>query len=193
MKNFPKIRQSLFSYLREKEIPFSWVVDHEMKDRAVAKFSFDLRTAPSILYGLYEDKAKEIISIAHEAGHVMTYQKMNRENMRLYLCAMLAANGVGLGRISHTAQECILNVEACSSLNGLSILEEIGVTHTDLDTSANVMAKWYATYEALCHLDVVIKVRDVILKTCDYNSIKARFRLSSLEIPCSCAACRADL
>jgi hypothetical protein len=164
MENTQGLRQSLFSYLTEKGIQFSRVISDGMIEKAVAKFSFDSRVTPCILYGPFQDKRKEIISIAHEAGHVTIYKKMSKEKVRTYLCSMFAAYGIGLSKISSTGQEFILTVEAEASIDGLFILKEVGVVHNDLKMVAKLMNQWYATYEALCQKDVVKKVREKIIK-----------------------------
>jgi len=160
MKASQKILRSLLNYLKESGIQFSRVSSDKMNDRAVAEFSFDLQNPPCILCGPFQDKTKEIISIAHEAGHVMIYRKMNREQVRAYLCAMFAAHGIGLAGISPAGQKFILLVEAEASAKGSAILKEVGVTHEDLVTVKKLMARWYATYERLCRKDVVIKMRE---------------------------------
>lgn len=158
------IRQSLLEYLDRKGILFCFVGNDDMKEKAVVKFAFDLRANPCILYGSYHNRNKEIITIAHEAGHIILYKDMNREEARTYLCAMFASHGVGLSKISAAGQECILLAEAGASMNGYNILKEIGMMAEDLEKVTTIMAKWYTTYENLCKRKVIMKVREKILK-----------------------------
>lgn len=123
---------SLLSYLSEKCIQFSQVSKDELKDKAVVEFSFNLGVPLSILWGVFKDKTREIISVAHEAGHVMEYQRMNREKARTYLCTMFAAHGIRLEKISPSGQEFILGIEGDASANGIRILKETGVDFEDV-------------------------------------------------------------
>ncbi len=134
-----------------------------MKDKAIAEFSFDLSAPACILCGHFQDKTKELISIAHEAGHVMVYKKMNREKTRDYLCTMFAANKMGVNKISQSGQEVILEVEAEASATGLDILKEIGLEDGDLRFVKKMMSQWYATYEESCREDVAKKVREKLI------------------------------
>lgn len=167
MKNIDRLRQSLLRYLEGRGIRSLLVSRDDMKGKAVVKFHFDLKTTPCILYGPFQDRTKEIVSIAHESGHVVIYKKMSREEARTYLCTMFAAYGIGLDKISPTGQESILMVEAGASANGFNILKEIGTSPIDLKRVTKLMAQWYGTCEALCQNDVVTKVRERILKDHD--------------------------
>ncbi len=164
MKNAGKFQHLLFNYLTTKGILFSKVANVNMINRAMAKFSFDLKINPCILYGLFQDKSREIISIAHEAGHVVVYRKMSKEKVRNYLCSMYAASGIGLNSISPTGQEVILHIEARASIAGFFVLREIGVDKNDYNIITQLMSEWYATYEELCREEVVKKVRLKISK-----------------------------
>jgi hypothetical protein len=164
MKDVHKIRRSLFNYLAAERIQFLSIVSEGMEDKAVAKFTFDQRTSPCILSGPFKDKEKEIISIAHEAGHVLRYNQMNKEETLTYLCTMFVANGIGLNNISQAGQECILSVEAGASIDGFLILKKIGVNYNDLEIVTKLLAGWYATYEACCKKNAVQKIRKEIIK-----------------------------
>jgi len=164
MKNVQRLRESLLSYLSEKGIQISQVSKDELKGKAVVEFSFNLGVPPSILWGVFKDKTREIISVAHEAGHVMAYQRMNREEARTYLCSMFAAHGIGLEKISPSGQEFILGIEADASACGIRILKETGVDDEDLKTVKELMSEWYASYEKLCQKEVVKKVREKIIE-----------------------------
>ncbi len=155
MKDFKKLKQTLFRYLNENKIPFSRVSDDSMEDRAVAKFSFDLGSPACILSGPFRDGAKELTSIAHEAGHVIIHNSMNREETRNYVCTMFAANKMGVGKIAPFAQAFILEIEATASAKGLDILQNIGIGDRDLRIVKALMSRWYATYEKQCQGDVV--------------------------------------
>jgi hypothetical protein len=167
MKNAQRVRESLLGYLAEKGIQFSQVSRDELQGKAVVEFAFNLGVPPSILWGSFRDKTREIISVAHEAGHVMLYKKMNRDEARTYLCTMFASHGIGLDKISPTGQEFILGVEAEASANGIRILKETGVDEEDLRTVKELMSKWYASYEKLCQKEVVKKVREKIIENKD--------------------------
>jgi hypothetical protein len=154
--------QALLDYLNEANIPYSRVSDAAMKDKAVAKFTFDLASPACIVCGKFQDRIKELTSIAHEAGHVMIHRNMNREETRNYVCTMFAANKMGVGRIGVNAQEYILEVEAEASAKGLAILKKIGIHDGELEAAKDMMSKWYASYENQCRKDVVKKVREKI-------------------------------
>ena len=77
--------QALLNYLDEVNILFTRVSDESMRDKAVAKFTFDLASPACILCGDFQDGMRELTSIAHEAGHVMIHQNMNREETRNYI------------------------------------------------------------------------------------------------------------
>ncbi len=156
--------QALLGFLKKDGILFSRVSEDSMKDRAVAKFSFNPEDSACILYGSFQDRLKELTYIAHEAGHILTYKKMNREETRNYLCTMFAANKMGLEKIASGAQRFILEVEAEASARGLAILREIGVGDGDLTSVKQMMSQWYATYEKRCQKDVVKEVRKRILE-----------------------------
>ncbi|MDY7035669.1 MAG: hypothetical protein SV375_05835 [Thermodesulfobacteriota bacterium] len=158
------IRQSLLDYLYRKGILSFFDPSDDMKEKAVVKFAFDVRANPCILYGSYHNRSKEVITIAHEAGHITLYKEMTREETRTYLCSMFASQGVGLSNISAAGQECILLAEAGASMNGYNILKEIGMRAEDLEKVTTMMTKWYTTYESLCKKKVVMKVREKILK-----------------------------
>jgi transcription elongation factor GreA-like protein len=164
MKNSQKILKSLLNYLRETGIHFSWVSDDGMKDKAVTSFSLDLKISPCILCGTFSDQTREIISIAHEAGHILAYQEMDREESRTYLCSTFAGHRIGLNKISPAGQESMLTVEIKASVKGLDILNKIVLTNEELNLAKKSMSQWYSTYEKLCEKDVVTKVRETIMK-----------------------------
>jgi hypothetical protein len=159
-----KLKETLLRYLEENNIPFSHVPDDSMQDRAVAKFSLDLESPACILCGLFQDRAKELISIAHEAGHVMIHKEMDMEKTRNYVCTMFAANKVGVEKIAPSAQAFILEIEAEASAKGLDILKRIGIGDGDLGIVKEMMSRWYATYESLCQKDIVNRVREKIIQ-----------------------------
>jgi hypothetical protein len=163
-QNIGKTKLDLLNFLTENDIRFCEVLTEEMKEKAVVQFSFDEGLTPCILYGRFHDRIREVVSIAHEAGHVLTYKGMNRDETRTYLCAMLAVQGVGLKGISLNGQEFILSAEAKASSNGKKILETIGVGEDDIGVVTGMMARWYATYEALCEKEVVERVRERIIR-----------------------------
>jgi hypothetical protein len=163
MKDLEKLKKTLFRYLKEKKIQFFRISGDSMQDRAVVKFSFDLGSPACILCGFFQDGAKELTSIAHEAGHVLIHKKMNREDTRNYLCTMFAANKMGVEKIAPSAQAFILEIEAKASAKGLDILKKIGIKDGDLRTMKAMMSRWYATYEEQCHEDVVKQVREKII------------------------------
>ena len=163
VKEVEKISRSLIYYLEEKGIQFSRVSREELEEKAVAEFSFDMRVPPSILCGQFKDSIKEIISIAHEVGHVMTYKKMSRAKARTYLCCMFATHGIGLDEISASGQEFILQLEADASAQGFALLKGIGLDGDDLEVVAKLLARWFSTYEEACNEEVVKKVRKLII------------------------------
>jgi hypothetical protein len=163
------ILRVLLNYLEESEVLFTRVSSDSMKDKAVAEFSFDLSAPACIMCGHFQDKTKELISIAHEFGHVMIYKKMNREKTRDYLCTMFAANKMGANKISLSGQEVILEVEAEASVNALDILKDIGLEDGDLSAVKKMMSLWYATYEKSCWKDVAKKVREKLIKDKNYS------------------------
>jgi hypothetical protein len=164
VENIERLKEVLFCYLMENEIPFSRSYDDSMKERAVAKFSFDPGSPASILCGSFRDGAKELISIAHEAGHVMVHKKMNREENRNFVCTMFAANKMGVRRIAPFAQAIILETEAKASAKGLDILQRIGIEDGDLRIVKEMMSRWYTTYEKQCQDNVVKEIRKRVLK-----------------------------
>ncbi len=164
MKNAQRVREALLGYLSEKGIQFSQVSRDELEGKAVVEFPFDLGVPPSILWGSFKDKTREIISVAHEAGHVMVYKEMNRDEARTYLCTMFASHGIGLEKISPAGQEFILDVEANASATGIRILKETGVDKEDLKIVKELMSNWYASYEKLCQKEVARKVRKKIIE-----------------------------
>ena len=156
--------QSLLDYLGTDQILFSRVDGDSMRDRAVARFTFDLGLPASILCGHFQDGINELVAIAHEAGHVMIHRNMDREEKRDYVCTMFAVNKMGVNQIGQAAQEHVLTLEAEASAKGLEILKNIGLKHEDLDKVKELMSKWYATYENQCLENVVLKVREQIEK-----------------------------
>lgn len=164
MKDLKKLKKTLFRYLKENEIQFSQIFDDSMQNRAVAKFSFDLGSPACILCGPFRDEAKELTSIAHEAGHVVVHKKMTREELRNYVCTMFAANKLGVGKIAPLAQSFILETEAKASAKGLDILQKIGIGDGDLRIVKEMMSQWYATYEKQCQDDVVKMAREKIIQ-----------------------------
>ena len=164
MTDFEKLKETLLRYLEENKIPFSHVSDETMKDRAVAKFSLDLGSTACILCGPFQDRAKELICIAHEAGHVMIHKKMDKDETRNYVCTMFAANKIGVEKIAPAAQAFVLEIEAEASAKGLDILKRIGIGDGDLGIVKEMMSRWYATYERLCRKDIVNKVREKIMQ-----------------------------
>jgi len=164
IKDLEKISRRLFSFLEEQGIRFSQASRDELKDRAVVEFSFNFLVAPFILFGPFQDTTRKIISIAHEAGHVMIYNKMDREEARDYLCTMFVAHAIGLDEVSSKGQKLVLQVEAEASASGLRLLREVGVEEKDLGTVKDMMSRWYTTYEVLCNPNVVKKTKNRILR-----------------------------
>lgn len=164
MKDDNTLRATLLRYLKKNKIRITRVSDGSMQDRAVAKFSFDLACPASILCGSFQDRTKELISIAHEAGHVMIHKKMSREEIRNYICTMFAANKLGVEKIAPSAQASILEIEAEASAKGLEILQKIGIGDGDLWIVKEMMSRWYGSYEKRCEEDVVKTAREKIMK-----------------------------
>lgn len=164
MKQPQKIRESLFRILTDEGIEIVQVSKDGLRQRAVVEFSFNLGIPPTILCGSFRDKVREVVSIAHEAGHIIAYREMNREEARTYLCTMFASHGIGLEKISPAGQEFILDVEANASATGIRILMETGVDKEDLKIVKELMSNWYASYEKLCQKEVVRKVRKKIIE-----------------------------
>ncbi len=156
--------KALLEYLNEADILFSRVTEASMKDRAVAKFTFELGSPASILCGRFQDRTIELTSIAHEAGHVMIHRKMNREETRNYVCTMFAANKMGINKIAPTAQESVLEIEAEASARGVDILTKVGIEQGELGLVKEILSRWYASYENQCREDVVKKVRAQIIQ-----------------------------
>lgn len=156
--------QALLDYLDGAEILISRTDGGSMSDRAVARFTFDLGLPATILCGHFQERIKELVAIAHEAGHVLIYRKMNREEKRNYVCTMFAVNKMGVNRIAPSAQEHILTLEAEASAKGLDILKSIGLKDGELDDARALMSRWYSSYENQCLDDVVIKVREQMSK-----------------------------
>jgi len=156
--------KGLLEYLDEADILFARASESSMKDRAVAKFTFELGSSASILCGRFQDRTIELISIAHEAGHVMIHRKMSREEVRNYVCTMFAANKMGIHKIAPVAQECILEIEAEASAKGVGILKKVGMKQGELRLVEKTMSRWYASYENQCREDVVKKVRAQIIQ-----------------------------
>lgn len=167
MKNPQKILQALLSCLEELRIRYYWISDDGMKDKAVAAFSLDLHGHPCILCGTFSDPTREIISIVHEAGHVMIYRELDREESRAYICSIFAAQGIGINRISPDGQECILMIEARASVKGLDLLNRMALSDEELEIVKRSLSKWYTSYEKHCHEEVVRKVRERIMKNGD--------------------------
>jgi hypothetical protein len=61
MKNAQRIRESLLGYLEEEGVQFSQVSRDELQGKAVVEFAFNLGVPPSILWGSFRDKIREII------------------------------------------------------------------------------------------------------------------------------------
>ena len=179
MKNSQNILQSLLHYLEESGVQFFRVFKNEMEDKALAKFSLDLKFSPCILCGSFQDRTKEIISIAHEAGHIMIYRKMTRDESLIYLCAIFVAHGIGLGKVSPKGQEAVLLGEAKASYMGFRILHKMGMNNEELGIAKRFLSKWYRTYEELCQEDVMIRVREKIIN--DKNSTFLLFPLEDDE------------
>ncbi|RLC31745.1 MAG: hypothetical protein DRH37_02365 [Deltaproteobacteria bacterium] len=163
MRHPEKLKKALLDHLKDAGIAFSQVQDESMRERAVAKFSFDPGTPACILCGTFTDRVKELICIAHEAGHVMVHKEMNREETRNYICTMFAANKMGLGKIAPFAQAFVLETEARSSARGMALLRKIGIADGDLSTVRKLMSQWYASYEKQCEEAIVKNVRKKIM------------------------------
>jgi len=63
MENAQRVRESLLGYLSDKGIQFSQVPGDELQGKAVAEFAFNLGVPPSILWGSFRDKIREIICL----------------------------------------------------------------------------------------------------------------------------------
>jgi hypothetical protein len=156
--------RALLGHLKDIGIMLVRVNDNSMTNKALAKFSFDLRSPASIVCGYFSDGLKELTSIAHEAGHVLIHKKMNRDETRDYVCIMFAVNKLGVDNISPSAQKFILEVEAEASKKGLQILKKIGVQDRDLLPVKQMMQRWYSTYERMCQAEAVNGAWENILK-----------------------------
>ena len=168
MKDIRKIKETILTYLNQTGIPLSRVVGDGMKEKAVAGFSMNLDVPPFILFGPFQDMTREVVSIVHEAGHVMVYKELSMDDARMYLCTMFVTKGIGLAEVSPKGQESILRAEAGASASGFSILKEIRVDNEYLEVARKLMSQWYSTYEKLCNEAVVKKVRDRIIKDANF-------------------------
>ena len=155
---------ALLDHLKDIGIMLVRVNDNSMTNKALAKFSFDLRSQASIVCGCFSDGLKELTSIAHEAGHVLIHKKMNRDETRDYVCIMFVVNKLGVDKVSPAAQEIILKMEAEASNKGFQILKNIGVQDGDLLAVKQMMKKWYASYEAMCQEEAVNWAWEKILR-----------------------------
>ncbi|SPD73343.1 hypothetical protein PITCH_A1800029 [uncultured Desulfobacterium sp.] len=163
MKESHIMLHSLLGHLKDIGIILLRVDDNSMMNKALAKFSFDLSSTASIVCGDFNDGLKELTSIAHEAGHVLIHKKMSRDETRDYVCIMFVINKLGVDKISPEAQEFILKVEAEASRKGFQLLTNIGVQDGELLTIKQMMKRWYASYECMCHEKAVSGAREKIL------------------------------
>lgn len=173
-KNHTLIR--LYEHLREEQIEFYRTGSEFLKNRAVVEFRFDLRSVPFILIGDFADTERELVCVAHEAGHILVFREMDRNLARDYLCAIFALQYIGLGKISDSGQELVLNVEAQASTRGFSILQHIGINREESVEVANIFSVWYRSYESLCKREPVNKIRKKI-----YSIPEMAFLLSELK------------
>ena len=148
----------LLGYMKEEGIIFQQEGDGKMRGVSYSKLSLDPTHYSAVVCGQFDDPCWEVVTIAHEVGHVLNCKDMGREEARESFCTALVAASLGLERLSYGGQRFMLYSEALASLKGLEVLQDIGIPEGALADMKGMMVKLFATYRCKCNKDVVDEV-----------------------------------
>ncbi|UCC66744.1 MAG: hypothetical protein JSW32_02025 [Deltaproteobacteria bacterium] len=148
----------LLGYMREEGIVFHQEGDGRMKGVSYSKLSLDPAHPSVVVCGQFDDPYWELVTIAHEVGHILNFREMGRNEARDFFCTVVAATSLGLERLSWGGQRFMLFAEALASLKGLQVLRVIGIPEEGLADMRGMMIKLFETYCRKCERSVVDEV-----------------------------------
>jgi hypothetical protein len=77
------------------------------------------------MVGEFTDHLHEVLSLAHEFGHLLHYDTITGREAERVFCAVLASNYAGLENISEDGKRTIIALEKRASELALSVLKSV--------------------------------------------------------------------
>ena len=152
------LKEELLGYMYKQGIVYQKVADGKMQGVSYSRFSLDPAHPSVVISGPFDDPCWEVVTIAHEVGHILNFRGMEGNEARDFFCTMVVAPRLGLERISWQGQRRTLHAEALASLTGLEILQGIGISDEGLRGARAMMAQLFESYWRKCARGVVDKV-----------------------------------
>jgi hypothetical protein len=153
-----ELKEELLGYMKKEEIVFQQVDDGRMEGISYGRLSLDASQPSVVIFGQFDDPCWEVVTIAHEVGHILNFREMERDEARDFFCTMLVAPSLGLGRISGGGQRLTLHSEVLASLKGLEVLKKIGISDEGLEGAWAMMTRLSESYWSKCERAVVDEV-----------------------------------
>ncbi|MBW2038879.1 MAG: hypothetical protein JRI46_04670 [Deltaproteobacteria bacterium] len=150
-----ELKGPLLGYMREKGVIFQQEGDGRMKGVSYSRLSLNPAHPSAVVCGQFDDPCWEVVTIAHEVGHILNFREMGRDEAREFFCTVVVATFLGLEQLSWGGQRLMLYAEALASLKGLEILKVIGIPDEGLADMRGMMVKLFKTYWCKCKRDVV--------------------------------------
>ncbi len=83
------------------------------------------KRATTLMVGEFTDHLHEVLSLAHEFGHLLHYDTITGREAEHIFCAVLASNYAGLENISDDGKRTIIALEKRASELALTVLQSI--------------------------------------------------------------------
>jgi hypothetical protein len=94
------LKEALLSYMSESGIIFQQETNEKLKGVSYSRLSLDPAHPSVVVRGQFEDTFWEVVTIAHEVGHVLNFGEMGLDEAREFFCTMFAATSLGLEKLS---------------------------------------------------------------------------------------------
>ncbi len=103
------------------------------------------KRAATLMVGEFTDHLHEVLSLAHEFGHLLHYDTITGREAERVFCAVLASNYAGLENISDDGKRTIIALEKRASELALTVLEPVADSEI-LCKARETYSRWLKGY-----------------------------------------------
>ncbi len=103
------------------------------------------KRATTLMVGKFTDHVREVLSLAHEFGHLLHYDTITGREAERVFCAVLASNYAGLENISDDGKRTIITLEKRASELALAVLQPIADSET-VFKARETYSRWLRGY-----------------------------------------------
>lgn len=103
------------------------------------------KRATTLMVGKFTDHLHEVLTLAHEFGHLLHYDTIKGREAEIVFCAVLASNYAGLENISDDGKRTIIGLEKKASELALKVLRPIA-DNDMIFTAKETYNRWLRGY-----------------------------------------------